>query len=76
MTTVAVDDELYQRATEAASALGKTVNQYVEGVLRRAMSGAAVHRTWKNGLPVLVPDDETPPIDPHVVRRQLEEYGL
>ena len=33
-----VDDELYQRATEAAATQGKTVDEFVGEALRKALS--------------------------------------
>ena len=76
MSTLTVDDELYQRAIEAAAAQGKTVDEFVREALRKALSMVGVQRTIRNGLPVMVVSDDTPPIDPAKVRRCLEEEGF
>ena len=53
MSTVTVDDTLYQQAQEAAAAQGKTINEFVGEALRKALSMVGVRRTVRNGLPVL-----------------------
>jgi hypothetical protein len=75
MSTLTVDEELYQRATEAAAAQGKTVNEFVDEALRKALSMVGVRRTVRNGLPVMIVSSDTPPIDPAKVRQCLEEEG-
>jgi hypothetical protein len=74
--TLKVDDELYQRATEAAAAQGRTVDEFVDEALRKALSMVGVRRTVRNGLPVMVVSDNTPLIDPAKVRRCLEDEGF
>lgn len=64
MSTFIVDDELYQRATEAAAAQGKTVDEFVGEALRKALSMVGVRRTVRNGLPVMLVSDDTPPSIP------------
>jgi hypothetical protein len=76
VSTLTVDDELYQRATEAAAAQGKTVDEFVDEVLRKALSMLGVRRTVRNGLPVMIVSDNTPIIDPAKVRRCLEDEGF
>jgi hypothetical protein len=76
MSTFTVDDALYQRAAEAAAAQGKTVDEFVGEALRKALSAVGVWRTVRNGLPVMVVSDDTPPIDPADVRQHLEEEGF
>jgi hypothetical protein len=76
MSTLTVDDELYQRATEVAAAQGKTVDEFVGEALRKALSIVGVRRTVRNGLPVMVVSDDTPRIDPAKVRQYLEEEGF
>ena len=76
MSTLTVDDELYQRATEAAVAQGKTVDEFVGEALRQALSMVGVRRTVRNGLPVMIVSNDTPPIDPAKVRQCLEEEGF
>ena len=76
MSTLTVDDELYQRATEAAVAQGKTVDEFVGAALRRALSIVGVRRMVRNGLPVMIVSDDTPRIDPAKVRQGLEEEGF
>jgi hypothetical protein len=76
VSMLTVDDELYQRATEAAAAQGKTVDEFVDEALRKALSMVGVRCTVRNGLPVMVVSDNTPPIDPSKVRQYLEEEGF
>jgi hypothetical protein len=71
-----VDDELYQRATEAAAAQGKTVDEFVGEALRKALSMVGIRRTVRNGLPVMVASDDTPRIDPAKVHQCLKEEGF
>jgi hypothetical protein len=75
MSTFTVDDELYQRAAEAAAAQGKTVDEFVSEALHKALSVVGVRRTVRNGLPVMVVGN-APPIDPTKVRQYLEEEGF
>jgi hypothetical protein len=76
MSTLTIDDELYQRVIEAAAAQGKTVDAFVNEALRKALSMVGVRRTVRNGLPVMVVSHDTPAIDPAKVRQCLEEEGF
>ena len=76
MSTLTIDDELYQRATEADAAQGKTVGEFVGEALRKALSMVGVRHTVRNGLPVMIVSDDTPRIDPGKVRQCLEEEGF
>jgi hypothetical protein len=73
MSTLTVDDDLYQQASEAAAAQGKTVDQFVGDTLRKALSTVGVRRTVRNGVPVMVVRDSIPMIDPVKVRQHLSE---
>jgi hypothetical protein len=76
MSTLTVDDELYQQATEVAAAQGRTVDEFVGEALRQALAMAGIQRTVRNGLPVMIVRDDTPPINPAKVRQCLEEEGF
>jgi hypothetical protein len=76
MSTFTVDDDLYQQASEAAAAQGKTIDAFVGEALRQALSRSGVRRTVRNGLPVMVVLDGTPLIDPAKIRQHLEEEGF
>ena len=76
MSTVTVDDKLYQQAREAAAAQGKTVDAFVDEALRQALSMVGIRRIVRNGLPVMVVSNDTPVIDPAKVRRCVEEEGF
>jgi hypothetical protein len=76
MSTVTVDDTLYQQAREAAAAQGKTVNAFVGEALRKALSMVGVRRTVRNGLPVMVVSNDTPIIEPAKIRQHLEEESF
>ena len=73
MTTLALDDELYRLAREAATAEGKTVDEFVGRLLREALTPTRLRKTMRNGLPVMVPSESTPLIDPDRIRRSLED---
>lgn len=75
MTTLLIDDDLGQKATQAAAAQGKTLNEFVQEVLRLAVHGKIIIQSTRNGLPVF---DVIPPtrIDSDVVRKFLEEDGV
>lgn len=76
MPSLTVDAELYQQATEAAAAQGKSVDQFVDEALRQALSRIGVRRTVRNGLPVMVVSGDIPAIDPVKVRQSLEEESF
>ena len=76
MSTVTVDDALYQQAQEAAAAQGETVNEFVGEALCKALFMVSVRRTVRNGLPVMVVSNDTPIIDPAEIRQYLEEEGF
>jgi hypothetical protein len=76
MSTLTVDDDLYQQASEAAAAQGKTVDEFVGEALRQALSRSGVRRTVRNGLPVMIVLDGTLVIDPAKIRQHLEEEGF
>jgi len=76
MSTLTIDDELYQRALEAAAVQGKTVDAFVTEALRHALAIVGVRRIVRNGLPVMVMSSDTPAIDPAKVRQYLEEEGF
>jgi hypothetical protein len=76
MPSLTVDAELYQQATEAAAAQGKSVDKFVDEALRQALSRVGVRRTVRNGLPVMVVRGDIPAIDPAKVRQCLEEEGF
>jgi len=73
MSTLTVDDALYQRATEAAAAQGKTVDEFVGEALRQALAMVGLRRTVRNELPVMIVSGNTHSIDPVKVRQCLEE---
>ena len=63
--------------TRVASARGKTLEQFADEALRRVISeNGGVHRTVRNGLPVMVVCDQRATIDPDKIRRWIEEEGL
>jgi hypothetical protein len=76
MSTFTVDDDLYQQASEAAAAQGKTIDAFVGEALRQALSRSGIRRTVRNRLPVMVVLDGTPLIDPAKIRQHLEEEGF
>ena len=75
MSTLTVADDLYQQASEAAAAQGKTVDEFASESLRKALSAVSIRMTVRNGLPVIVVSADTPMIDPVRVRQHLGEEG-
>lgn len=75
MTTLSLDNDLFQRTSEAAAAHGKSVDEFVGDALRKALSETRVLRSERNGLPVMLVTEDTPLIDPTAVRRSIEEEG-
>lgn len=78
MSTVNVNDQLFQRTFEVAIAQGKSVDEFVAETLEHAVSGAVapavvVERTTRNRLPVMVVREGVPRIDPAKVREAIEE---
>jgi hypothetical protein len=77
VVTVTINDELGRLLTQVASARGKTLEQFADEALRRVISeNGGVHRTVRNGLPVMVLSDQRATIDPDKIRRCIEEEGL
>lgn len=77
MATVTIDEELGRLLTQVASVRGKTLEQFADEALRRAISeNGGVQRTMRNGLPVMVVPDQHATIDPDKIRRCIEEEGL
>lgn len=76
MTTLNLDNELYQQASKVAAAQGKTIDEFVGKALQHALLNACVRRSERNGLPVMVVNERVPEINPAVVRQSLEENGF
>jgi len=77
VTTLTIDEELARLLVEAASARGKTLEQFADEALRRVISeNGGVRRTARNGIPVMLVGDEQAAIDPEKIRLCLEDEGL
>lgn len=76
MPSITIDATLYQQATEAAAAQGKSIEKFVDEALRQALSKVGVRRTVRNGLPIMAVSGDIPAIDPAKVRQCLEEEGF
>jgi len=79
MSTVNVNDELFQQTIALAAAQGKTVDEFVSDTLRRAVGQAVpqsvvVRRSTRNELPVMLVNGTAPAIDPRKVRESIEEH--
>jgi metal-responsive CopG/Arc/MetJ family transcriptional regulator len=76
MSSVTIDDELYQRVRETASARGTSVEAFVRQALEQSLQrGEQLPKIERNGVLVMAVKDTAPPIDPEVVRRHLQEEG-
>lgn len=76
MVTLTLDNELYRRASEAAAAQGKTIDEFVGEAVGHALSAGGVRRIARSGLPVMVVDQRIPKMNPAKVRQSLEEDGF
>jgi hypothetical protein len=76
MSTLSLDDDLYQQARAVAAARGLTVDEFVGETLRKALEKSSVRQTIRSGIAVVVTSDQTLRIDPEKVRRSLEEEGF
>ena len=59
MSTLTIDDELYQRALEVAAVQGKTVDAFIAEALRHVLALVGARRTVRNRLPVMVVSSDT-----------------
>lgn len=75
MSTLTLDDRLYQQAAVAAAAHGQSVDEFVREALRLALQHAAPRRATRNGLPTIIAEETTPRIQPDQVRLAIEEEG-
>ncbi len=75
-TTLNLNDQLYERAREAASAQGKSVDEFVGEALVKALSNSSVRRIVRNGLPVMAFGDNAPALDVDKVRQLIEDEGF
>jgi hypothetical protein len=81
MSTVSVDEQLYQRTSELAKTQGKSVDEFVADALLRIVAQtspmtSSPRRTTRNGLPVMLVNGNVPRIDPNQVRKLIEEEGF
>ena len=75
-TTLQLNDQLYERAREAASVQGKSVDEFVSEALLNALSNNAVRRIVRNGLPVMAFSDNAPAVDVDKARQIIEDEGF
>jgi hypothetical protein len=76
MMTLSVCNDLYQQASEAAAAQGRSVDDFVLDALRNAIALSRLRRTTRNGLPVMMVPEQTPTISTAKVSECLKEEGL
>ena len=73
-TTVSLDESLYQAASQTAAARGQTFDEFVATAVTAAVqSPAKIRFSNRNGLIVIEPAPDAPPIDPIRVRQLVEE---
>jgi hypothetical protein len=75
-TTLKLNDQLYERAREAAFAQGKSVDEFVGEALLKALSNNSVRRIVRNGLPVMVLGENAPAVDVDKARQIIEDEGF
>ena len=76
MTAIAIPDDLSREVAAVATAQGQTTEQFVSQVLTQAVHTARLSSTTRDGLPVMLAAEGTPPINPATVRELLEEQGF
>ena len=76
MSTLYVDDQLYQQTKEIALAHGKSVDEFAEAALRDALVRVAPPTIIRNRLLVFDVAGMAPAIEPETVRHWIEEEGV
>ena len=81
MSSVHVDEQLFQQTVAIAAAQGKTVDQFVGETLQQVVGQAVpqavvVRRSTRNGLPVMIVNGTVAAINPDKVRKSIEEDGF
>ena len=76
MSSVNINDQLYQQAIAVAAAQGKSVDQFANEALRLALGNREYRRVERNGLPTVVVNGSASAIDPRKVRQLVEEDGF
>lgn len=81
MSTVNLNDSLYQRTLGVAQTRGQTVDEFVASTLEQVIGeeekpASGIRFGTRNGLPIVVLDESAPRIDPKAVREFLEEEGF
>ena len=75
-TTLQLNDQLYERAREAASAQGKSVDEFASVANYKGLLSNAVRRIVRNGLPVMAFSDSAPAVDVGKARQIIEDEGF
>lgn len=76
MSSLQVDDQLYQQTMEVALAQGKSIDEFAEAALREALVRVAPPTKIRNGLLVFDVACVAPTIEPETVRHWIEEEGF
>lgn len=72
--TVSLNDALFKAASQTAAARGQTFDEFVAAAVTAAVQNTGtVKFSTRNGLTVIEPAPDTPPIDPNRVRQLVEE---
>lgn len=77
-----LDPEVLSAATAIATASGRSVGEVVSELAKKGLGApnpdlpTVVGVELRNGVPVFVTDRPAKPIDPEVVRQELEENGF
>ena len=76
MSSVNIDNDLFQQTKAAAAVQGKTVDEFVAETLQQAVHSLLPRRVVRNGLPTIVVNGTVAAIDPEKVRQSIEENGF
>ena len=68
--TVSLDETLFAAAKQTAATRGQTFDEFVAAAVQNP---AKVRFSNRNGLTVIEPAQDVPPIDPNRVRQLVEE---
>ena len=72
--TVSLDETLFAAAKQTAATRGQTFDEFVAAAVTAAVQNPAkVRFSNRNGLTVIEPASDVPPIDPSRVRQLVEE---
>lgn len=74
-TTLTLDDDVYEKLQAIARSTGEPLGKTVSRLLRQSFPKPKLIKD-KDGLPVMQMPPGTPPMNPELIQRFLEEEGV